>query len=214
MQLRRRRKSNTEILMDHVTEIAERASDLGGQAVVAIAPRIEDARDAALVVYSQARNRVTEEYVPKVRDEYVPRVREEVGQRVRDDVLPKARAAAASPMVAAALAKSPLRLPEPAPVKKTHRLRNGAVALGLGGGGAFAFSKLRAGSTPSTPPPPPAPPRPTAVPDPVPAAPPSSDVSVGVDSVSGFNDLPVTDDLGTEVVSPEQPDDRRPGDPI
>lgn len=222
MQLRRRRpKTTTEILMEQVAELAERVSLLSGQAVVAIAPRIEDARDAAIIVYEQARTRVRDEYVPKVRDEYVPRVREEVGQRVREDVLPRARAAAASPLVAAALAKTSLRLPEPEPVKKTHKVRNATLALGLSGGGAFAFSKLRSSKPVDTPPAAPAPPRPTAVPDPVPAAPPSSDVSIGVDPApaTAHGDGPTLEDLGAKVVYPEvgyseghPTDDRRPGD--
>lgn len=221
MHLRRRRpKTTTEILMEQVAELAERVSLLGGQAVVAIAPRIEDARDAAIIVYNEARTRVRDEYVPKVRDEYVPRVREEVGQRVREDVIPRAKAAAASPLVAAALAKT-LRPEPPAPVKKTHKLRNAVLALGVGGGGAFAFSQLRSNKPVDTPPPAPAPARPTAVPDPVPAAPPSSDVSVGVDPAPATvrGDGPTLEDLGAEVVYPEvgysedQPsDNRRPGD--
>jgi hypothetical protein len=230
MQLRRRRpKTTTEMLMEQVAELAERVSLLSGQAVVAIAPRIEDARDAAVIVYQEARTRVRDEYVPKVRDEYVPkvrdeympRVREEVGQRVREDVIPRARAAAASPLVAAALAKTPLRPEPPAPVKKTHKLRNAVLALGVGGGGAYAFSQLRSDKPVDTPPPAPAPARPTAVPDPVPAAPPSSDVSVGVDPAPAtvHGDGPTLEELGAEVVYPEvgysdgQPsDNRRPGD--
>jgi hypothetical protein len=82
MQLRRRRpKTTTELLMEQVAELAERVSLLGGQAVVAIAPRIEDARDAAIIVYQEARTRVRDEYVPKVRDEYVPKVRDEYVRR-------------------------------------------------------------------------------------------------------------------------------------
>lgn len=213
MQLRRRRpKTTTEILMEQVAELAERVSLLGGQAVVAIAPRIEDARDAAVIVYQEARTRV--------RDEYVPRVREEVGQRVREDVIPRARAAAASPLVAAALAKT-LRPEPPAPVKKTHKVRNAVLALGVGGGGAYAYSQLRSDKPVDTPPSAPAPARPTAVPDPVPAAPPSSDVSVGVDPAPATvpGDGPTLEELGAEVVYPEvgysedQPsDNRRPGD--
>ena len=213
MQLRRRRpKTTTELLMEQVAELAERVSLLGGQAVVAIAPRIEDARDAAIIVYQEARTRV--------RDEYVPRVREEVGQRVREDVIPRAKAAAASPLVAAALAKT-LRPEPPAPVKKTHRVRNAVLALGVGGGGAYAFSQLRSDKPVDTPPPAPAPARPTAVPDPVPAAPPSSDVSVGVDPAPATvpGDGPTLEELGADVVYPEvgysddQPtDNRRPGD--
>ena len=221
MQLRRRRpKTTTELLMEQVAELAERVSLLGGQAVVAIAPRIEDARDAAIIVYEEARTRVRDEYVPKVRDEYVPRVREEVGQRVREDVIPRAKAAAASPLVAAALAKT-LRPEPPAPVKKTHKVRNAVLALGVGGGGAYAFSQLRSDKPVDTPPPAPAPARPTAVPDPVPAAPPSSDVSVGVDPAPATvpGDGPTLEELGADVVYPEvgysddQPtDNRRPGD--
>lgn len=218
----RRRKTTTEVLMEHVQDLAQRAVDVSEQAVAALAPLVDEAREVATAAYDEARVRVRDEYVPRVRDEYVPRVRGEVGERVRNDVLPKAQAAAASPFIAAALAKSPFNLPAKPPVKQTHNVRNSVVALGLSGGVAYAVNRFRGGSTSGssyTPPQPP--PRPTAVPDPVPAAPPSSDVSVGVDPAPATRpgDGPTMDDLGPDAIYPEvgysqeQPaDDRRPDD--
>lgn len=216
----RRRKTTTEVLMEHVQDVAQRAVDVGEQAVAALAPLVEEAREVASAAYDEARVKVRDEYVPRVRDEYVPRVRDGVGERMRTDVLPKAKAAAASPLVAAALAKTPINLPTTPPAKETHRVRNSVVALGLGGGVAYAVNRFRGGSTSGssyTPPQPP--PRPTAVPDPVPAAPPSSDVSVGADPAPATQagDGPTMDDVGGTAVYPEvgysqdQPaDDRRP----
>lgn len=219
----RRRKTTTEVLMEHVQDLAQRAVDVGEQAVIALAPLVEEAREVAGAAYDGARERVRDDIVPRVRDEYVPRVRDGVGDRMRSDVLPKAKAAAASPLVAAALAKTPINLPTTAPAKQTHRVRNSVLALGVGGGAAYAVNRLRGGSAPGgssyTPPQPP--PRPTAVPDPVPAAPPSSDVSVGADPAPATQpgDGPTMDDLDGTAVYPEvgysqdQPtDDRRPDD--
>lgn len=201
----RRRKSTTEVLMEHVQDLTERAGDLGEHAVSALATGAGDARDAATGAYGQVRGRIG------------------IRGRVRSDVVPKAKAVAASPVVVGALAKSAIDRAKPR--KKTHRLRNLLVTLALGGA-SFAAAR-RFGRFSSTPDPSytPPPPRPTAVPDPVPdpvpAAPPPGDASVGVDpappTVPG--DGPTMDELGGDPVYPEvgysedQPsDDRRPDD--
>lgn len=201
----RRRKSTTEVLMEHVQDLTERAGDLGEHAVSALATGAGEARDAATGAYGQVRGRIG------IRD------------RVRSDVVPKAKAVAASPVVVGALAKSAIDRAKPR--KKTHRLRNLLVALALGGASFAAarrFGRFSSTSERSYTPPP----RPTAVPDPVPAAPPPDDASVGVDpappTVPG--DGPTMDEfsgdpIGGDPIYPEvgysedQPsDDRRPDD--
>ena len=211
MHLRRRRKTTTEVWMDYVQDLAERAVEYGEQALAALGPRVEDAREAAAVVYDQARE--------KVRDEYVPKVREEIGERVRNDVVPKAKAAAASPLVAAALAKSPIELSKPAPPPaETHRVRNSVVALGLGGGVAYAVTRFRGGSssTSGSSYAPPQPARPTAVPDPAPATVPGDGPTLADLSDPVRPDQPVdpnASSLSEPGFSEGHPSDsRRPGD--
>ncbi len=191
MQLRRR-NSRSEVLRDRVQDFAGRAAELGDQTVTALAPRVEEARDIALGAYDHARERVRDDYVPLVRDEYVPRVRGEVSDRYRKDVLPRAKAVAASPKVAAALARSPIDLP--APRKKTHKVRNTVLLLGVGGAAAYGVSRLVSGSTSggsSYEPPP----RPTAVPDPAPAAPPSDEAGVDAAPAGEAGDEPTADQV-------------------
>jgi len=122
----RRRKSTADQVLERVQEmtdtVADKATDLTGKAAVALAPKVETAREAANSAYERASSRVRDDVVPKVRD-------------------------AAVPAVAAAMARTPLGK-EPA---KKHRLRKLLFILGLGGAAAYAAKRfgLVGGSTDS-----------------------------------------------------------------
>ena len=120
----RRRKTTTDVVMERVQEIADKATDLSGKAAVVVVPKVVTAREAANIAYDQASARIREEVVPKMRDEYAARVRE-----------------AAAPAVAAALARRRVEV-EAEPPPEKHRLRTLLMVLGLTGAAAYAAKRF------------------------------------------------------------------------
>ncbi len=133
----RRKKSKAELVKERVYDLtetlADRAVDLSGKAAVALAPRVETARDAAAAAYEQASTRVREDIAPRMRDDLAPRVRDDAA-RMR---------AAAAPAMAAVL-RRPEVVEEP---QKSHRLRNLLMLVGIGGLVAYAARKFGSGSS-------------------------------------------------------------------
>lgn len=113
----RRKQSKTDLVKERIQELTESladlANDLSGKAAVALAPKVETAREAASSAYDQASTKVRDDYAPKMRD-------------------------AAAPAVAAALARAQLHREPP----KKHRLRKLLTILGLGGAAAYAAKKF------------------------------------------------------------------------
>ena len=117
----RRKRTTADLVMERVQEIADKATDLSGKAAVALAPKVETAREAANLAYDQASARIREEVVPKMRDDYAGRIRE-----------------AAAPAVAAAAARTSLVKELP----KKHRLRKLLTVLGLAGAAAYIAKRF------------------------------------------------------------------------